>query len=75
MADDQPPTGSGGTGPGAGAYQAWMVLGYLIAGIGVWGFVGWLVDRWLGLGGYPTAVGVLVGAAGGIYLIIRRSGI
>lgn len=74
MVNDQPPPGSGGT-PGAGVHQAWSAFGYLISGIGVWGFAGWLVDRWLGLDGVPTAVGVLVGAAGGIYLIIRRSGI
>jgi hypothetical protein len=70
MADDQPP---GPGGPLSGAHQAWSTLGYLIAGVGVWGVVGWLVDSWLGLGGVATGIGVLVGAAGGIYLVIRRS--
>jgi F0F1-type ATP synthase assembly protein I len=75
MADVQPPQGPGGADPGTGAHQAWSTLGYLIAGIGFWGFVGWLVDRWLGLDGVATAVGVLAGAGGAIYLIVRRSGI
>lgn len=50
-------------------------MSYLVAGIGVWGFIGWLVDRWLGADGLATAVGVLAGGAGAIYLIIRRSGL
>jgi hypothetical protein len=40
----------------------------------VWGFVGWLVDRWLGTNGIATGVGVVVGAAGGIFLVVRRLG-
>lgn len=49
------------------------MLSYLIAGIALWGLIGWLVDRWLELDGVATAVGVLAGGAGGIYLIVRRS--
>lgn len=52
--------------------QGFVVISYLIAGIVVWGFVGWLVDRWLGTGGVATGVGVVVGAAGGVYLVVRR---
>jgi hypothetical protein len=51
------------------------VLSHLIAGMAVWGFAGWLVDRWLDLDGVATAAGVLAGAAGGMYLIIRRLGL
>lgn len=50
-------------------------MGYLIAGIGVWGFVGWLVDRWLGLPvGIGLTAGMIIGMAGAIYLIVRRLG-
>ena len=49
-------------------------LSYLIAGILVWGLIGMLVDRWLGTGGIATGVGVVLGAAGGVYLIARRLG-
>ena len=58
----------------ANAGQGWSVLSYLIGGIVVWGFIGWLVDRWLDTGGIATAVGVVLGAAGGVYLVVRRMG-
>ncbi|GFJ89360.1 hypothetical protein [Phytohabitans rumicis] len=51
-----------------------MAIGYLIAGMSVWGFIGWLVDRRFDLGGVPIGIGAVVGAAGGIYLIVRRLG-
>jgi F0F1-type ATP synthase assembly protein I len=50
------------------------VLSYLIGGMAVWGFAGWLVDRWLDTGGVAIGVGVLIGAAGGIYLVVSRMG-
>ena len=40
----------------------------------MWGFAGWLVDRWLGSDGIAAAVGIMVGVAGGIYLIMKRMG-
>ena len=58
----------------AGANQGWTAVSYLIAGIVVWGFVGWLIDRWLHTGGIATAIGAVIGAAGGVYLIARRFG-
>ncbi|MEV6596914.1 AtpZ/AtpI family protein [Actinoplanes sp. NPDC051346] len=64
--DDSPSPPNSGSGMTA--------LSYLIAGILVWGLVGWLVDRWLGTGGIATGVGVVLGAAGGVYLIVRRLG-
>lgn len=75
MAGDSPPQNTGGPGdssPGAG--QGWTALAYLIAGMTVWGFVGWLVDQWLGTPGVATGIGAVVGAAGGIYLVVRRLG-
>jgi ATP synthase protein I len=58
----------------SGAGQGWTALSYLIGGMAVWGFIGWLVDRWLHAGGVAIGLGVVVGAAGGIYLVIRRLG-
>lgn len=72
MDDDQPPKGSGGVDRYAsGSNQAWTALGYLIGGITVWGVVGWLVDVWLHLDGIATGIGIVLGAAGGIVLIVR----
>jgi F0F1-type ATP synthase assembly protein I len=59
--------------PGGGADVVWSILGTLVAGVLAWGGIGWLLDRWLGTR-YLVALGVLVGAAGAFYLIIRRYG-
>jgi F0F1-type ATP synthase assembly protein I len=59
---------------GAASNQGWAAVSYLIGGIAVWGFIGWLVDRWLHTGGIATAVGAVLGAAGGVFLIVRRMG-
>ncbi|WP_229402966.1 hypothetical protein [Micromonospora okii] len=52
---------------------AGAVLGYLLAGIVVWGFLGWLVEQLFDLRtGIGVAVGMIFGAAGAIYLIMKR---
>ena len=51
-----------------------MNIMYLIGGILVWGFVGWLIDRYVHTGGIATAIGVVIGAAGGVYLLVRNMG-
>jgi F0F1-type ATP synthase assembly protein I len=58
---------------GRGADVVWSVIGTLIAGVLAWGGIGWLLDRWLGTR-FLVAIGVIVGAAGAFYLIIRRHG-
>ena len=70
MADDQSPRRD----EAQGANTGWAALGYLLAGMAVWGFLGWLVDRWLNADGIATGIGVVIGAAGGIYLVVRRLG-
>lgn len=59
--------------PAGGDGDAWAVVSYLIAGVGCWGFVGWLLDRWLETS-WLVMVGVFVGFAGAFYLIIKRFG-
>jgi ATP synthase protein I len=58
----------------SGANRGYQALSYLIGGIVVWGFVGWLIDKYAHTGGIAIAIGVVVGAAGGIYLLVRRMG-
>jgi len=53
--------------------QGLRVLSYLIGGVLVWGLVGWLADRLLGTG-FLLPIGILLGAAGGVYLVIVRFG-
>ncbi|MEO3923694.1 AtpZ/AtpI family protein [Micromonosporaceae bacterium B7E4] len=73
MTGDQTPQPPGDSGtPEAG--EGWTALAYLIGGLVVWGFIGWLVDQWLDTGGLATGIGFLLGGAGGVYLVIRRLG-
>jgi F0F1-type ATP synthase assembly protein I len=74
MVDDKPPSRPDPGGVPTGAGLGWTAIAYLITGILVWGFIGWLVDQRLDSGGVATAIGTVVGAAGGVYLIARRLG-
>jgi F0F1-type ATP synthase assembly protein I len=58
----------------SGASTGWAVLSTMIGGIAVWGGLGYLADRWLGTAHVFFTVGVLVGAAGAMYLIWLRYG-
>jgi len=58
----------------SGANAGWAAVAYLLGGMAVWGGVGWLVDRWLGLDGIATAVGCVLGVAGGVYLTVKKLG-
>jgi len=58
---------------GRGADVVWSIIGTLVAGVLAWGFIGWLLDQWLGTR-FLVAVGIIVGMAGAMYLIIRRHG-
>jgi ATP synthase protein I len=58
----------------AGVNAGWAAVSYLIAGMAFWGFVGWLIDQWLHTGKIAIAIGCVVGAAAGIYLVVRKLG-
>ena len=49
----------------------WQGFGYLVAGVAVYGVLGWLADRWLGAS-FLVAVGIVVGAGLGLWLTIAR---
>ena len=69
MSDSGPPREPSGR----GGDTVWSILGTLVAGVLAWGFIGWLLDRWLGTS-YLVAVGIIVGMAGSFYLIFKRYG-
>lgn len=56
-----------------GLDHAHMMQLELIVAVGLWGGVGWLVDRTLGSAPWGTVVGALVGYAAGLYLVWLRS--
>jgi len=53
---------------------AWNVIGLLLGGLLAWGGIGYLLDRLFGFRGLFLPIGLIVGAAGAIYLIIVRYG-
>jgi ATP synthase protein I len=60
------------TGPhGQGGGDPWVAFGYLVAGIGFYGAVGWALGRWLSID-YLTPLGIVFGAALALYLVFHR---
>lgn len=53
------------------AGDPWHAFGYLVAGVGLYGFLGWLADRWLATS-FLVVVGILVGAGLGLYMTFAR---
>jgi ATP synthase protein I len=49
----------------------WHAFGYLVSGVAIYGFLGWLADRWLGTS-FLVVVGILIGAGLGLYLTFVR---
>jgi len=67
--------GSGRDGAWAGMGIGWAVTATLVGGILVWGSLGYLADRLLGINPRVlTAVGIVLGAAGAIFLVYLRFG-
>jgi F0F1-type ATP synthase assembly protein I len=70
MADKQPPEK-----PDPGSNAGWSALGTLLGGLLVWGGIGWLLDRWLGIPNQlGLLVGMMIGIAGALYLVMKRFG-
>lgn len=57
----------------AGMDAGLRVLSYLLAGVALYGGVGWLADHLLGTG-FWLPIGIVLGAAAASYTIIRRFG-
>jgi F0F1-type ATP synthase assembly protein I len=60
--------------PWSGVGTAWAILGTLAGGIIAWGGVGYLLDRLIGFRWLFLPIGMVVGVAGGIYLVYVRYG-
>ena len=58
----------------SGFGTGWAATGTLLAGILTWGGIGWLIDRLAGSDQLFLAIGLIVGAGGGIYLVHVRYG-
>lgn len=51
---------------------AWMITGRLIAGMILYGGIGWLLSLWLGHQPLFVAGGILFGLAASLYLVLGR---
>ncbi|GLW29844.1 hypothetical protein Areg01_27840 [Actinoplanes regularis] len=76
MTGQEPPLGKhGDNGPNPPDSGAGMTaVTYLIAGMLVWGGIGWLVDHYVGTKGVFAGIGAVLGIGLGVYLIVRRLG-
>lgn len=57
----------------SGVDRGMRVLSYLISGVVVYGLLGWLGDHLLGTA-FLLPIGIVLGAAMGVFVIIRRYG-
>jgi ATP synthase protein I len=62
------PSDPGAPAPGG---DPWAAFGYLVAGVGFYGFAGWGLSIWLHHD-YWIPIGILVGAGFGLYLVFAR---
>ncbi|MBS2534673.1 AtpZ/AtpI family protein [Catenulispora sp. NF23] len=48
------------------------ISGYLLAGMVLYGGLGWLVDKWAGTSNVFAPIGVIFGLAAGLFLTFRQ---
>ncbi|WP_007514721.1 MULTISPECIES: AtpZ/AtpI family protein [Pseudofrankia] len=53
--------------------EAWNAVGTLGAGIAFWGLVGWGIDRLTGLHNVFLPIGIVLGLAAALYLVIYQA--
>jgi fatty acid desaturase len=70
-AGGKPPAGGRDPSQPRPASEGWTILSYLIGGMVLYGFLGWLASRWTG---WPVLfpIGMLFGLASAIALVIFR---
>lgn len=52
----------------------WVIISYLVAGMVIYGGLGWLLGQWVGAVQVTTLVGILVGLVLALALVIYRYG-
>ncbi len=58
----------------SGMGTGWSITATMIGGIAAWGGLGYLADRLLASAHVFTVLGMLIGAAGAIYIVYLRHG-
>ncbi len=65
---------SAGDQSGGHANPGWSIISYMVAGMAVYGGIGWLIGRWTGYTAVLFPVGLLAGLGLALTLIILRYG-
>lgn len=73
MAQQRPPSGRADDTPDASTPTGdpWHAFGAIVAGVLVYGLIGWALDRWLNTS-FFVVIGILLGAGLGIYMTWKR---
>lgn len=71
MSQSSPSSGDPAAAQDAPRGDPWHAFGYIVSGVGLYGFLGWLADQWLGTG-FLVALGIVLGAVLGLYLTFSR---
>jgi ATP synthase protein I len=58
----------------SGLGTGWAIVSTLIAGMLTWGLVGWGIDKLAGTNHVFLAIGIVLGGAGGVYIVYLRYG-
>jgi ATP synthase protein I len=71
----EPASGTRPRADAAGFARGFRLSSELVAGVLVGAFIGWLLDRWLGISPWGMIVFLLLGFAAGVVNVIRAAGI
>jgi len=74
MAGSANPGGSSPQDMWRGMSTGWQITAYMLGGILGWGLIGFLIDWLAGTGKAFTAIGMVGGAAGAVYLVYVHYG-
>jgi ATP synthase protein I len=69
MSSQTSPDRRGDNGQGDG--DPWAAFGYLVAGVGFYGFLGWGAGQWLHAS-YLTPIGLMLGMLFGMFMVFAR---
>lgn len=69
-------SGKSGTGESSGTREKkvdpYSITGHLVAGMVLYGGLGWLIDKWAGTSTVFAPIGVVFGLAAGLFLTFRQ---
>lgn len=60
--------------PGGTEADGWTVVSYLIAGMLLYGGLGWLISRWTGMPAVLLPIGMVVGLVIALVMVVLRYG-